>query len=277
VVPDNKMRFLLNPVRTTAKSITKGSTCRAGIQASTKENSGKFSSSNTSSNINKTWGQQCSPACGCVVRFEATVDPNSKTIIDSTYYAKSVISIKKEGKLEPLYTNRTRQPMFKECDCKTLHDLAQKVSAYLPAKKIDRIRNLTEFSKNRSSPAFRHAVLADHGHSRNDTHCFDVLEEAFTAMVRGDMPKRRENNASFRKQLITDIVGNPPSDSPQQGPKPVAMSSASALSALELIGVGREPGEDDKSQLWTSSEDPVAQGFDWITYVDEQHGGTDTA
>jgi hypothetical protein len=265
------MRFLLNPVRTAAKSTAKG------LKASTKDKPGKLSSSDIL-NVSKTWGQQCSPTCGCVVRFETTVDPKSKTIVDSKYYAKSVIAIEKDGKLEPLLTNRTRQPMFKECDCKTLHDLAQKISAYLPTKNIERIRNLTEFSQNRSSPAFQHAVLADHGLSRTDTHCFDVVEEAFTAMVRGGMPKRRKQNFGFHKQLVADIVGKSPEESPQQVTKLISMSSASALAALEIIRASGEPGEEDESHhSWMPSEEPVWESYDWISYVDEQYRKKDTA
>ena len=271
------MRFLLNPVRTAAKSTAKSA---RGARKETPEMVGGVTSTiDTSTNIsdrNKVWGQQCSPTCGCVVRFETAVDPESRTIIDAKYYAKSVISIKKDGILQPVYTNRTGKPMFKDCDCKTIHDLGRKMSAYLPKKNIDNIRNMTEFSSRRSSPSFRHAVLAEHGHPRKNTHCFDVLEEAFTAMVRGNMPKQRENNMSYRRKLLADVIGHV--ESPQRGIKPVSMTSASALAALEVIRASGEASYDEKShQSWVSGESEPPVASDWIRYVDEQYGEMDTA
>ena len=168
--------------------------------------------------------------------------------------------------------------MFNECQCTTVHDLASKISTFLPTRSLEEIRNLTEFSKNRSSPAFRHAVLVDHELPRTDTHCFDVLEEAFTAMVRGSMPTQRKSNISFHKQLTADIVGKSQTEYSQRSDKHVSMSSVSVLAALDVIQANGEAGEEERNHYSVSSPpEPVSAEYDWISYVDEQHEEIDTA
>ena len=51
----------------------------------------------TTMNINniQTWGQQCSPNCGCTLRFETSIDPaNNYKIVSAIYHAKTVVSTK---------------------------------------------------------------------------------------------------------------------------------------------------------------------------------------
>eukprot|EP00557_Chaetoceros_sp_GSL56_P013996 CAMPEP_0176478106 /NCGR_PEP_ID=MMETSP0200_2-20121128/1006_1 /TAXON_ID=947934 /ORGANISM="Chaetoceros sp., Strain GSL56" /LENGTH=473 /DNA_ID=CAMNT_0017874015 /DNA_START=213 /DNA_END=1634 /DNA_ORIENTATION=- len=43
----------------------------------------------------QSWGQQCSPNCGCTVRFETIIDPtNHYQIVSASYHAKTVVSKK---------------------------------------------------------------------------------------------------------------------------------------------------------------------------------------
>jgi hypothetical protein len=172
--------------------------------------------------------------------------------------------------------------MLKECKCKTLHTLAKDITSFLPNKKIDRVRNMTEFSFTRSSPAFRHAVLAGNQLPRTDTHCFDVLEEAFTAMIKGAMPKQRKNKDSFQKMLVAELVMNPSSGGSQFGtdnsPRQeigidrtrLSLSSPRTMSTLRMFDINadywdpehQQYDDDDHSQLSMKT-------FDWISYVDE--------
>lgn len=209
------MRFLLNP--TTQRATTQG--VRSKGRAATKESSiGRVpvksqafvsktktaaptaSHSNSSTaNVVQSWGQQCSPNCGCVVRFEATLNPKTNQFTSATYHAKSVVVSRSktnektgETKLEPAMTLRTNRLMFKECSCKSLHTLASLVTDYLPSKNAIAVSSSMEFAGVRSSPAFRHTALEKQGLPTTNTHCFDVVEEALTAMIKGHMPKARQ-------------------------------------------------------------------------------------
>jgi hypothetical protein len=53
-----------------------------------------------------------------------------------------------------------------------------------------KVQNILSFQSNRSSLAFRQTVLHAQELPEQDTHCFDVIEEALTAfLVKGHMPK----------------------------------------------------------------------------------------
>jgi hypothetical protein len=273
------MRFLLNPIRRSARAARKNSKRQQNDDKTLV--SSIVSSRDTAST--KSWGQQCSPNCGCIVRFEATIDPSTQTIVDSTYYAKSVIALTSNGKLEPVYTTRTHKPMFNECKCKTLHTLAKEITSFLPNKKLDRVRNMTEFSLTRSSPAFRHTVLADNQLPRTDTHCFDMLEEAFTAMIKGTMPKQRNTSKRFEKMLVSEFVEIRPGDDSavgSDGPQPkelgmertlLSMSSPRSMSTLQMFDINTEYWENNEQKPYDEESQPQSsmKRYDWVSYVDE--------
>ena len=213
------MRFLLHPTtqRTTTQGIRRkgrAATKKASLErilaqpqalvsktntVAIPSSSTGASSNNSPANIVQSWGQQCSPNCGCVVRFEATLNPDTNQFTSASYHAKSVVVSQRKGneetgessKLEPAMTLRTNRPMFKECSCKSLHALATKVTDYLPNRNAIAVSSSMEFAGVRSSPAFRHTALEKQGLSTTHTHCFDVVEEALTAMIKGHMPKAR--------------------------------------------------------------------------------------
>lgn len=264
------MRFLLNPVRRSGIAARKDGKIRQSDVARMPQ---AVSSSSDTAYV-KSWGQQCSPNCGCVVRFETKVDPSSQTIVESTYHAKTVIAVSRNGTLEPALTTRTHKPMLKECKCKTVHALAKEITTFLPTQKLERIRNMTEFSSSRSSPAFRHAVLADNKLPRTDTHCFDVLEEAFTAMVKGAMPKQRKNDASFQKMLVAELVSNPSGDGSRlersNFSRRLSLSSPRTMSALTMFDINAEYWEQEQQQYEHDTQSqPSIQRYDWVSYVDE--------
>ena len=155
----------------------------------------------------RAWGQQCSPNCGCVVRLEATLDSATQTFQTASYTAKRIVTTKtttssssssssqqQQQRLQPVLTTKGR-PMLQACDCQTVHYLAQAVVRHLTTSsnplRLDQIKNRLAFSSHRSSAAFRRTVLKAQDLPRADTHCFDLLEDALTALVKGRLPKQR--------------------------------------------------------------------------------------
>jgi hypothetical protein len=276
------MRFLLNLVRRSGRSQGKDGSTR---QLDKKTLMSRKMSANDTMSV-KSWGQQCSPNCGCVVRFEATIDPTTQTIRDSSYHAKAVITIYQNGRLEPVYTTRTQKPMFGECKCETLHSLAKKTTSFLPNKRIDQLRNMMEFTFTRSSPALQHAVLVDNGLPRTDTHCFDVLEEALTAMIKGKMPKPRQRKDTFQKILLNEIVLSASGEASDSGSSHesrkdlgidrtrLSLSSHGSMSTLKMFDINAEYWENEHESKHDHQEDTLSKPFkefDWVTYVDEQY------
>jgi len=294
------MRFLLHSTanRTAAAQIRKGrvNTKKTQIQNNSRilvsKTVGSIAHQNNDSYV-QSWGQQCSPNCGCVVRFEATLDPINKNFTSATYHAKAVIltrtSTPKEEntttnntqthKLEPAMTLRTNKPMFRPCTCKSLHQLASQVTEYLPNRNALAIGSSMEFSGVRSSPAFRHTVLEKQGLKTTDTHCFDVIEEALTAMVRGYMPKSRPQVSLKEAYAKMDGDDNPfQFDKHLDDEKRVDMSSLSALRMLDLLhGRGAAEHASDYETLASHrihpkiKETPASAKsvLDWQSYVDE--------
>ncbi|KAL7517329.1 hypothetical protein ACHAWX_002259 [Stephanocyclus meneghinianus] len=127
----------------------------------------------------KAWGQQCSPNCGCILRFEVQLSPlsnmkSSPTVVHASYHAKRVMTtrpsavVKSKGvsHLRPLLTSHASQPpgpILISCTCPTLHQLAQQVVDYLPGKSWQTLKNESDLgvAGARSSAAFRHTVLKE--------------------------------------------------------------------------------------------------------------------
>lgn len=283
------MRFLLNTVGKSSKAIRRESRKLAIKKCA--EVSSATSTTNDTVSYNKSWGQQCSPSCGCVVRFETNIDPSTQTIVNSTYQAKSIVSIHKNGRLEPIRTTTTKKPMLKECKCTTLHTLAQEITAYVTDKNLDYVRNLSEFAFTRSSPAFRHAVLVDNQLPRTDTHCFDVVEEAYTAMLKGFLPRQRKNMSSFDKILAADFVWTtvPTGDEDEiLAPTPrreeamnvsrLSLSSPRSVSALSMFDINAEYWENEEHQRAEEEErQEMSRSLDWLSFVDEQSRSQESA
>ena len=192
----------------------------------------------------KTWGQQCSPQCGCVLRFEATLDENAR-VTSCQYHAKSVLVShnKSNGQLEPQHVwkesanngrrrlrrrrrdeqQQQRPLLLQECQCTTLHELALQVTRHVQDKSLGQIRNQMEFTGPRSSVAFSHAVLQTNGLPTNHTHCVDLVEESLTAMTKGHMPApRRRGRGGAYTDLLSHRFHQPQQQQQQQPlvPKP---------------------------------------------------------
>lgn len=206
------------------------------------------SNNNNTKTIVKRWGQQCSPTCGCVLRMEAQVDfSNSDSsslnrIVNATYTAKSVLSrvvtttatttaskndsLHKQKSHCPstpyrtaILTNKGR-PMFTTCTCPTLHTLSQRLMHYFNTTDSSWDRLVTEFhisSSLRSSEDFRRAVLVAQELPRQDTHCFDIVEDAVTALLQGYLPAPRrrpiqQQQQQRRAQRLRQPKNQPPSN-----------------------------------------------------------------
>ena len=285
------MRFLLNSVvKSTDKALRKGDkvTKLSASRMDVNVVSPSVSSQIDSSCVTKSWGQQCSPSCGCVVRFEATVDPSTQVILAATYRAKSIVSVEKDGQLHPLRTIRTNKPMMKNCRCKTVHTLANNIISYVTSKNLDSIRNMSEFSGNRSSTAFRHAVLVENQLPRTDTHCFDVLEEAYSALIKGFIPRGRRSKSSFDKILVEEYLWTSPvSDEDEHlepAPRPntvmdqtpLSMSSPRSVSTLTMFDINAEYHENEECQR-QEPDNMNLRSLDWLSFVDEQNSNQGTA
>lgn len=278
------MRFLLNSaLRSTGKAVRKGNKSLSASRFDVNVVSPSVSSRIELPCVTKSWGQQCSPACGCVVRFEATVDPSTQVILSATYHAKSVVSVEKDGQLHPLRTTRTNKPMMKDCKCKTVHTLANDIISYVTSKNLDSVRNMSEFSGNRSSTAFRHAVLVENQLPRTDTHCFDVLEEAYSALIKGFIPRGRRSKSCFDKILVEEYLWTSPvSDEDEHlepAPRPnnamdqipLSMSSPRSVSTLTMFDINAEYHENEESQRQEQEEHMKLRSMDWLSFVDEQN------
>ena len=116
--------------------------------------------------------KQCSPNCGCVLRFEVGLSPptpfnTSPTVVHATYHAKRVMTTSKNGERKPLMTTHaslSSQPILTTCTCPTLHQLASQVVEHLPGKSLQTLKNETGLGVVgiRSSIPFRHSVLKDY-------------------------------------------------------------------------------------------------------------------
>lgn len=298
------MRFLLNNLarRSVAiKSTPKATKLEKQSVTVLKSASGAENNiGNSNDNLTKSWGQRCSPSCGCVLRFETKIDERQR-IVDCNYVAKSVVTtINKEngGRLMPVYTTRMNRPMFQECKCQSLHALAKNVTSFLPNKRWDHVQNMNSFTFTRSSIAFRHAVLSEHGLPRTDTNCFDIVEEAFTGMFNGNVPSKRRINAPFGKVLAAECSqrgvvehhfkkrGNHPDDNILSIPHPCderternhkIMSTSKTMGTLGMFDINAENWSDEDEY---EEEDPVDSNYDnydWVSYVDEQYMIDDSA
>ena len=188
------MRFLLKSnaaLRSRAASAAAIRNTNKEVLSQTKKNNAH--NANTSI-TGRAWGQQCSPDCGCVLRFELQLSNNhispelstTETVASATYHAKRVMVTKstnhqqRQGEIDntsssssnnllrPLLTSehasKPQRPILTTCTCNTLHELAQQVVNHLPGKTLQQLRNETELNGvvgTRTSMAFRHTVLSE--------------------------------------------------------------------------------------------------------------------
>lgn len=214
------MRFLLNQVRSQAVTVSK-SAADSGAQATA-----------------KAFAQQCSPNCGCVLRFEVQLSPastftTSQTVLDASYNAKRVMTTPTSNGLKPLMTKHASlnpQPILTSCTCTTLHSLADQIVQHLPGKTLQTLKNESNVGVvgTRSSVAFRHTVLNENIlpvlkskekkwnitkqsssaevegkfiDTEKHFHCYDLVEEALLSLI-------HERQIGARKDSIAEAFSS---------------------------------------------------------------------
>lgn len=264
------------------------------------------SSTTATSGSRRAWGQQCSVNCGCVVRFEASIRHDS--LIESvSYVAKQVLTTRtltspakaaksvaetdaSSGHLEPLLTTKGR-PMFQECRCETVHSLSSLIVEELNRTRLpwSTAKNWLEFSSTRSSDSFRTTVLQTHGLPRTHTHCFDVVEEALTALLKGHLPRPRKAATPFaaKNLRLLDVDGNVNErhwhddrdyasyglsfrlwKDQEENYQVIQPRSLSSLNLLDLTSNGTihtDRSSSSRRRAGKSASPPQ----DWVSYVDE--------
>ena len=257
------MRFLLHPVVT--KSRTKArQTLTAVVTAP--GHTIKSSLPTSSSEQTTAWGQQCSPNCGCVLRFEATKCSETDRVLTASYTAKQVLT-DSQGRVQ--LTNRLERPMMKECSCQSLHYLATAVvDQYLLNSTMSwqRLKAQLDFMSTRSSPAFAKAVLSSQKLPLQSTGCFDLVEEALTGMIKGYLPKqRRPHRVSTR---VNHDVDDDELDEPV--PRRVTSSVTASPSDMDFTTFTHHNNSSSQSQFGFSFwSQPERQTM--LEFVDEQH------
>ena len=228
------MRFLLNPSKS---ALNRANQANQANKAPPSHLAGIIvGNAGSEDNAARIFGQQCSPRCGCVVRFEATFGSESnKKIASMTYDAKTIVTTNRVSSqdgsvsLRPVYTTSQHKPMMKDCKCQTIHKLASTIVETLPKMTLEQAQNQVEFRGVRSSPSFRYSVLKNHNLLQKSNvntkkncfekqiinvkggHCFDLVEDAVVACLNGYMPQPRrtiyKRNVQFEKpnQLMDEF------------------------------------------------------------------------
>lgn len=161
------MRFLLQ--RTTSLKSgrpTVATSKKAAPRVETRKNEGPCS---------KAYAQRCSPNCGCVIRFEATLSSDgasaSPKVVNAAYHARRILAKSREDasgktmRLQPLLTSRaspeSAQPLMTTCSCQTLHLLAEQTVDYMNGRTMAHLLNDSSSNTARSSVALRHTILRE--------------------------------------------------------------------------------------------------------------------
>jgi hypothetical protein len=198
------------------------------------------------------------------------------------YHARQVVTHKTaQGDLEAVLTSKGR-PMTRECPCKSVHQLAAAVAGNFEEASLQYAKNMLEFQHTRSSDAFRRTALAMQQLPRSDTHCFDLVEEAITAMVKGHMPRAR-------KAVVINTQSDRESDWPDRTRRddehvlPFGQlwrdyrvdAVPKTMSTLNMFDFDLE--RQDKKELEEKAAMKKAAPTDWVSYVDELYTREESA
>lgn len=257
------MRFLLHAAKKPkrlARSSVKTTTARASLQ-----HQGENSNISENTTSRRQWGQQCSPSCGCVVRFESTVD-DTNTIVSATYHAKQLmISRPQNGQIiQPHVTSHHAKPLLTECNCKTLHRLSQRVVHYIQDKRIDQIQNCLE-----ATPAVVHASLKTQELPTSHSHCFHLVQQAVVAMTCGYLPSSKRQK-TFSEYLYEHYGPHVYKDTEEEG---YGVDENSGISigrrAVDIFDMHQQQEEEEELEEQEEEKCTTVKKWTWETYVDE--------
>jgi len=209
----------------------------------------------------KNWSQHCgAPHCACLLRLEVEVSDDA-VVKSASYQTKSLVlnqRINRDNKtlFEPKYTTKGR-PMVQQCQCGTLKSLAYAVTTYLPGQTMNKLNSMTEYSGTRSSPAFRYTILRSLDLKEPDRFngCFDLVEEAFMALIRGYLPAKRRYPIEHEKQKNVAL------------PFHLAQENLREQSRRINRAIESSKARDKKNRLYPGGMNDE----DWINFVDEQY------
>ena len=166
--------------------------------------------------------------------------------------------------MRPVWTNRTKRLQYVSCPCPTLHTLCLQSIEYFINRPIYQLINLHEFQSARSSLAFRDTILSSLRHDTTTTttttttksqslrhpdrnkkshyHCFDLVEDAITALLKGYIPPpRQQPTEEFRMLLESDVDDD------------TITENVGNSSNFSLINDDDDYDDDDQQQLLHSS------------------------
>jgi hypothetical protein len=190
--------------------------------------------------------------------------------------------------LQPMLTTKGR-PMMKACKCQTLHQLSETIVHHLPNQKVSQIQNILEFQSHRSSLAFRRTVLNAQELPAQDTHCFDVVEEALTALIKGRIPRPRRQQMGQQELDKPNKRSTPTHPSRRQWPRDddhdddalqfgqlwkdyrVESSMPRVMSALTMFDTNHQEYSNSVHQAGERAAGALGPlpPADWVSYVDE--------
>ena len=154
----------------------------------------------TTGGSRKVFGQQYSPQCSSVLRFEALLNEEDK-VESATYFVKRIARF-----IRCNNSKQDTQPLFVECTCPSIHKLSKQVVAQLIGKSFSRtLRNMIEFTSTRSNPAFRHTVMEKYGlDSSSDNSSYDLVEQTLISMIKQSNVSPRINRSNSYIEMLNE-------------------------------------------------------------------------
>ena len=142
---------------------------------------------------------------------------------------------------------------------------------------MDKMRSDLEFQSLRSSRAFQRSVLRSQGLPIQDSHCFDVVEEAWTAMVKGHIPNARASEPPVVSDGEEEDYDYPTTEDPifafnadnedQHYDYQVQSDWKGTISStLQMFDLSQQKIEEEEERLAEANRQKL---LDWQTYVDQ--------
>lgn len=194
------MRFLLHAAA--AAATPKRAAATAVADAATTTSATTTTNTTTRTTKLKLWGQQCGVSCGCVLRIELGVNDDNR-VVTAEYTAKRILTTSTTtaatDNRRPVLTSKGRL-QYTPSPCVALHQLsANNVRFFLQGggRQLWQLQNYHDFSQARSSAAFRRAVLQAQRLGPQHSHCFDLVEDVVTALLKGYIPAARNEAKEY--------------------------------------------------------------------------------
>ena len=151
------------------------------------------------------------------------VVPTTSTLKENKHSTDTKQHEQQQHHMRPVFTNRTKRLQYVSCQCSTLHTLCLQSIQYFINRPIYQLLNVHEFPSARSSSAFRDTILSSirihqpdqemnlshsqqHPQSSSRSirrhnnlrhyHCFDLVEDAITALLKGYIPPPRPHQTT---------------------------------------------------------------------------------